>query len=70
VDVPYHEREGSSYEYHSMLGDKTLEESFLARRIGKDHTPVLNDYRPFHGKGGTPGAMNYLFADGHVGDLE
>jgi prepilin-type processing-associated H-X9-DG protein len=29
----------------------------------------MNDYEPFHGPPGTPGAANYLFADGHVGDL-
>lgn len=66
----YFRREGSSYEYHSMLGGRTVEETFLTRRFGAERTPVMNDYEPFHGRAGTPGAMNYLFADTHVGDME
>ena len=62
--------EGSSYEYHSMLGGRRVGESFLTRRWGEAKTFVLYDYRPFHGIAGDPGAANYLFADGHVGNLE
>jgi prepilin-type N-terminal cleavage/methylation domain-containing protein/prepilin-type processing-associated H-X9-DG protein len=61
--------EGSSYEYRTMLGGHVVGSGFLSKKWGETGTPVLNDYEPFHGRPGTPGAMNYLFADGHVGDL-
>ncbi|MDT8391050.1 MAG: type II secretion system protein [Lentisphaeria bacterium] len=66
---PYFKTEGSSYEYMSMHGGRRVEESFLSKRFGEPYTPVMHDYEAFHGKPGTSGAMNYLFADGHVGDL-
>ena len=66
----YYASEGSSYEYHSSLGGQKVADSFLTKRWGEARTPVMNDYEPFHGKPGTHGAMNYLFADSHVGDLE
>lgn len=69
-DKDYYGSEGSSYEYHSMLGGKKVSDSFLTKRWGEHKTPVMNDYEPFHGQPGQPGAMNYLFADGHVGDLD
>jgi prepilin-type N-terminal cleavage/methylation domain-containing protein/prepilin-type processing-associated H-X9-DG protein len=69
-DGEYFRREGSSYEYHTMLGGRKVSESFLTRRWGEARTPVMHDYEPFHAPAGTPGAANYLFADGHVGDLE
>lgn len=53
-----------------MLGGRQVSESFLTRRWGVDRTPVMYDYEPFHGPAGTVGAANYLFADGHVGDME
>jgi prepilin-type N-terminal cleavage/methylation domain-containing protein/prepilin-type processing-associated H-X9-DG protein len=68
-EVDYFQREGSSYEYHTMLGGQKVSEDWLTERLGEDQRPVLNDYEPFHGKPGTPGAMNYLFVDGSVGDL-
>ena len=70
TEKDYYGSEGSSYEYHTMLGGKKVSESFLTQRWGEHRTPVMNDYEPFHGKPGQAGAMNYLFADGHVGDLE
>ena len=66
----YFASEGSSYDYNSMLGVRKVSESFLAKRWGQEKTPVMYDYKPFHGRAGKPGAANYLFADGHVGDLE
>ena len=65
----YFASEGSSYEYSSLLGGQKVAESFLTRVIGMETTPVMHDYETFHGEPGKPGAMNYLFADGHVGDL-
>ena len=65
----YFASEGSSYEHQSLLGGRTMEEGFMTRQLGPARVPVMNDYEPFHGKPGTPGAMNYLFADCHVGDF-
>ena len=65
----YYASEGSSYEYHTMLGGRKVSESFLTRRFGEENTPVMNDYGPFHGRKGESGSMNFLFADGHVGDF-
>ncbi len=70
VETNFFAREGSSYEYRSMLGGERVSDSFLSRHWGEARTPVMHDYKPFHGEPGEPGAANYLFADGHVGDLE
>ncbi len=66
----YFRTEGSSYEYNSALGGCEVGQSFLSRRFGEDVTPVMYDYESFHGQDTKPGSRNYLFADGHVGDLE
>jgi prepilin-type N-terminal cleavage/methylation domain-containing protein len=65
----YFETEASSYEYHTLLGGQTVGRDFLTERLGESQSPVLHDYQPFHGRPGKPGAMNYLFVDGTVGDL-
>ena len=66
----YFETEGSSYEYQCIYAGRSVEEGFLTRHLGADRTPVMNDYEPFHGRAGTPGAASYLFANGHVGNLD
>ncbi|HCE43917.1 MAG TPA: hypothetical protein DET40_10250 [Lentisphaeria bacterium] len=66
----YFASEGSSYQYNTMMGGKKISEDFLHKELGPARTPVMYDYEAFHGKAGTAGAMNYAFADGHVGDLE
>ncbi len=66
----YFEKEGTSYEYPHYLRGMPVDRSFLGKRWGETNTPVLWDFRPFHGREGRPGAMNFLFGDGHVGDLE
>ena len=66
----YYEREGSSYEYNTREGGRKVGTSFLTRRWGESKTFIMHDYRPFHGAAGEPGCTNYLFADGHAGDLE
>ena len=66
----FFEAEGTSYEYHSMLGGRQVHESFLAEILGDSNTPVFNDFRPFHGRPGRAGSTNFLFIDGHVGDLD
>ena len=70
TEKDYFASEGSSYDYNSLLGGKKVSQSFLSRRWGEAKTPVMYDYEPFHGTAGQKGASNYLFADGHVGDLE
>ena len=59
-DASDFEREGSSYEFNG----------FMLRVNDRSRAMLMHDYRPYHGTAGTPGAANYLFADGHVGDLQ
>ncbi|OGV48577.1 MAG: hypothetical protein A2X49_05335 [Lentisphaerae bacterium GWF2_52_8] len=60
----YFASEGASYEYNAMLGGRKI-----SLRTAGTKTMILHDYEPFHGPANTPGAENYLFGDGHVGDL-
>jgi prepilin-type N-terminal cleavage/methylation domain-containing protein/prepilin-type processing-associated H-X9-DG protein len=66
----YFEKEGTSYEYPHFLRGRRVDQSFLGKRWGETSTPVLFDFGPFHDRPGRPGAMNFLFCDGHVGNLE
>lgn len=67
---PYYVTEGSSYEYNDSLSGQKVSQTFLAKFFGENKVFIMFDYEPFHGKATMPGASNYLFADGHVGDLE
>jgi len=69
VGERYFDTEGSSYEYNTRLGGRTVEQTFLSKRFGTTNVFVMFDYESFHGDDGRPGSRNYLFADGHVGDL-
>ncbi len=64
----YFKSEGSSYQYNTMLAGRKLKDDMLFKMLGT--TFIMHDYEAFHGKPGTPGAMNYILADGHVGDLQ
>ena len=66
----YFLREGTSYEYQAMLGGRQVGEGFGSLEWDDSETPVLNDFTAFHGPPGRAGSTNYLFADGHVGDME
>ena len=66
----YYLSEGLSYQYHSTLGGGNIADSQLTRRRSERENRVLNDFEAFHGVPGQLGAMNFLFMDGHVGDLE
>ncbi len=57
--------EGSSYAYEPNVSGKSLD-----KRSKISSIPVMHDYECFHGKPNSLGAMNYLLADWHVGDLE
>jgi prepilin-type N-terminal cleavage/methylation domain-containing protein/prepilin-type processing-associated H-X9-DG protein len=65
----YYLSEGTSYEYNQRLGGKVVSKTFLAERYGERNAHVMYDYEPFHGQPGQPGAKNYLYADGHIGDV-
>jgi prepilin-type N-terminal cleavage/methylation domain-containing protein/prepilin-type processing-associated H-X9-DG protein len=76
----YFEVEGSSYGYNTDLGGKPVSASRMATRRGEKeiNIQVMYDYAPFHGRKieydplnppkFPPGWVNYLYADGHVGD--
>ena len=66
----YFEKEGTSYEYHHLVRGRPVDQSFLGKKWGESNTPILFDFGPFHDRAGRPGAMNFLFGDGHVGPLE
>ena len=40
------------------------------RHQGPERLVIFHDFEPFHGKPGALGAMNFLFADFHVGDIQ
>ena len=60
-DTPDYVLNGSSYEFTEFIMGRRL------RLITK--MMMLHDYRPYHNDPGMPGAANYLFGDGHVGDF-
>ena len=76
--LTYYEREGSSYEYNTWLnafsGGETFTKALAEARemmgITQNQFRLFNDFEPFHGKKGTQGSTNFLFADWHVGDIE
>ncbi len=55
-----YENEGSSYEFNEFLCGRKFKP--------KDKSMLMHDYRTYHGMPGAPGAANYAFGDGHVGD--
>ncbi len=72
LNKEYFKREGTSYEFNAMLAGKQVSKTFLVTK-GKQkekNIHVLNDYKPFHGEAGKPGAVNYLYADCHIGNLK
>jgi len=56
-----YDNEGSSYEFNEFLCGRKIK--LLSWAV------VMHDYRTYHGLPGAPGASNYLFEDGHVGDM-
>jgi prepilin-type processing-associated H-X9-DG protein len=67
---PYSETEGSSYEYNAILSGRQVEKAGRWLLVNSSsETWVMYDYEPWHGQPGTPGAVNYLFADGHAGPM-
>jgi len=78
----YFDREGGSYEYNSFFNAFAYDEKTGINKVWRDalkdaehgrlkpdRLRIFSDFEPFHGKAGTRGAMNYLFADFHVGDI-
>lgn len=85
ADESLFKNEGSSYEYHVMLGGTSFTNNRMLRHIGISKMFVMFDYENFHvanniftvtytyddGTSETAvGRRNYLFADWHVGDLK
>lgn len=66
----YFEKEGTSYEYLHVLAGVAVDRSVIGKRWGETNTPIMCDFEPFHGRKGRPGSMNFLFGDGHIGNLE
>jgi len=68
----YYIEEKTSYEYNSFLAGQAVSQSFMAKRLNLNerNIQILYDFEPFHGKAGTVGAKNYLYADCHVGNLK
>ncbi len=56
------QREGTSYEFNSFLCGRKMSD--------RSRSMLMHDFRPYHGKAGTSGAANYLFADGRVADMK
>lgn len=68
----YFDREGSSYQYNpllSLLGNPGPQDPFPGRLKHPERVAIIDEYESFHGRNGTPGAMNHLFLDMHVGAL-
>lgn len=69
--VKYYISQGTSYEYNAFLGGRPISQSRPAQDGEKERNiNVLADYDTFHGDPNRPGAKNYLYADGHIGDLK
>jgi prepilin-type processing-associated H-X9-DG protein len=81
----YFDREGGSYVYHEFLNafavdltrgliNRMFREAIESHKQrtgrGVESMIVFHEFEAFHGKPQTPHAMNYLFADFHVGDVE
>ena len=68
ADKEYYDQEKTSYEYNALLGGQQVARSFLAERYGQGNVHVMRDFAPVHAKPGQVGAVNYLYADSHIGD--
>jgi prepilin-type N-terminal cleavage/methylation domain-containing protein/prepilin-type processing-associated H-X9-DG protein len=65
----WHDREGLSYEYPSLLfAGKTRPEVLDTRfgPVGTSEVWIVYDFDSFHGSPGENGSRNYAYLDGHV----
>jgi len=71
LDKPgFYQKEGASYEWNEMLNDKPLKAVQMRWfELPTERTPMLYDYENFH-TGGTNGAKNIVYLDGHVAPLK
>lgn len=71
LDQPgFYESEGSSYEWNESLNDKpTKGVQMRWFELPTERTPMLYDYENFHA-GGTNGAKNVVYLDGHSAPLK
>ena len=59
----------SSYDYAERRGNRSMNSAAFTKRGPEREIEIMWDYEPFHGKAGVKGAVNYLYADGHTGNL-
>jgi prepilin-type N-terminal cleavage/methylation domain-containing protein/prepilin-type processing-associated H-X9-DG protein len=70
LNPSYFEKEGSSYEWdYAMNGKQISNPKVFIFSLDPIKAPLMYDYENFH-VGGTNGAKNVLFADGHVAVLK
>jgi prepilin-type N-terminal cleavage/methylation domain-containing protein/prepilin-type processing-associated H-X9-DG protein len=63
----WHEREGLSYEYPSLLfAGKTRPELMEQAQRGTSEIWIVYDFGPFHGSKEENGSRNFAYLDGHV----
>ena len=73
----YYDTEGTSYAFNFFLGGRKMYEfvrqdrvrEYFKGNVAEEEIWVMRDYIGFHGEAGKPGAANYLYIDGRVGDL-
>ena len=72
----YYDSEGSSYQFNDMLVGRKMAEIAKWLRdnmhltVAENQLWLAKDFQGFHAKKGEAFAANYLYADGHVTDLE
>jgi prepilin-type N-terminal cleavage/methylation domain-containing protein/prepilin-type processing-associated H-X9-DG protein len=71
--LTYFQSEGSSYEWNYLLNNQPIDNpmnfGWRLRNRPPDRTPMMFDYQNFH-PGGTNGAKNVVYADGHVAPVK
>ena len=59
----------SSYDYAERRGNKSMNSAAFTKRAPERDVEIMWDYEAFHGKAGVKGAVNYLYSDCHIGNL-
>ena len=59
----------SSYDYAEMRGNRSMNNAAFTKRAPERDVEIMWDYEPFHGKASVKGAVNYLYSDCHVGNI-
>ena len=59
----------SSYDYAERRGNQSMDSAAFTKKAPERDIEIMLDYEPFHGKASAKGAVNYLYSDCHVGDV-